>query len=256
MSYQKIDNIGIFTINNPPANVINRSIEDELENLLQEIRGDTNLLSLVITGAGDRFFCSGGDIKEFLSLIETGGIRSMASCRQQIFFGIEQLPKPTICAVNGLAMGGGLELAMTCDIIVADERAKFALPEVRIGILPGGGGTQRLSRIIGRHNALRMMYTGDPVDAKEALRMGLIQKVVSSGTVLEASLELARRVSSYPATQAIKRAVSASLLQGDKGFETELDLFEKVCLSPEAREGIDAFLEKREPDFSSLKHNP
>lgn len=247
--------IATITVDNPPLNVLSLRVVRELEECVSEVAADPEVSVAVVTGASEQAFMAGGDIKEFPDLLGTGveTVREHALLMHRPFNLLGSMHKPTIAAVNGLALGGGCELALACDLRVAEESAQLGLPEIKLGIFPGAGGTQRLSRLIGNSNAKMMMFTGEPVSAERAQSIGLVDQVVADGDALSAALELAERISrfSLPALSRIKRSVdegtSVSLLDG---LEVEARYFGEVFQTQDAREGIAAFIEKRAPDFS------
>lgn len=252
LSYEKQDNIGILTINRPDKmNAISNELTDELQVFLDEVEDDTDLRALVITGAGDKAFVAGADIKE---LVERDALigRRVSRLRQEIFARIENLPIPVIAAVNGYALGGGLELALACSIRICSDKATFGAPEVKLGIIPGDGGTQRLPRLVGLGRAMELILTGDFIDAQEAFRIGLANKIVPHDELMEKTLELARKIASRPplAIQYAKQAVNRSQ-EGDtnSGYALESYLHALTCTTEDKKEGVAAFLEKRKGQF-------
>lgn len=250
--YEKKDKVGILTINRPDKmNAISKELTTELKHLLQELEDDEELRVLVITGAGDKAFVAGADISELVDRDSRLG-RKVSRERQEVFSRIENLPVPVIAAVNGFALGGGLELALACSIRVCSDKAQFGAPEVKLGIIPGDGGTQRLPRLVGLGRALEMILTGDFIDAQEAYRIGLVNKVVPAEKLMEAAMELAQRIASRPplAVRYAKEAVNRSQ-EGDSysGFALESYLHALSCTTEDKKEGVAAFLEKRKGTF-------
>ena len=204
----------------------------------------------MLAGAGDRAFSAGSDVREF-PRDPAAGMRR-ARLEHDSYRRLQQMPQPVVAALWGHVLGGGLELALACDLRVADESTTIGLPEIRLGIFPAGGGTQRLPRIIGPARAKEMMMLGESIDADEALRLGLVNRVVPAGRALESAMELARTIAEQPglAIRAIKRAVDGGLDEGpERGEELERELIAPLFASFDAREGVTAFRERRPPRF-------
>jgi enoyl-CoA hydratase len=223
----------------------------ELKKLLDEIKNDEELRVLILTGAGDKAFVAGADIKELVDRDARLG-RRISQERQEVFSRIENLPVPVIAAVNGYALGGGLELALACSIRICSEKAQFGAPEVKLGIIPGDGGTQRLPRLVGLGRAMEMILTGDFIDAQEAYRIGLVNKVLPQEELMDKAMELAKKIASRPplAVRFAKEAVNRSQ-EGDaaSGFALESYLHALSCTTEDKKEGVSAFLEKRKGKF-------
>ncbi|MGB2764940.1 MAG: enoyl-CoA hydratase-related protein [Candidatus Aminicenantaceae bacterium] len=250
--YEKKDNIGILTINRPDKlNAISNELTSELSRLLDDIEKDEGLRVLIITGKGDKAFVAGADIKELVDRDARQG-RKVSQERQEIFSHIENLQIPVIAAVNGYALGGGLELALACSIRICSDKAQFGAPEVKLGIIPGDGGTQRLPRLIGLGRAMELILTGDFIDAQEAFRIGLVNKVFPLEELMEKVMELAQKIASRPplAVRYAKEAVNRSQ-EGDtaSGFALESYLHALSCTTEDKKEGVSAFLEKRKGKF-------
>jgi len=250
--YEKSDNIGVLTVNRPDKlNALSNELTEELLQILDTVEKDVDLRVLVITGAGDKAFVAGADIKELVERDAVMG-RDVSRSRQALFARIENLPVPVIAAVNGYALGGGLELALACNIRIASEKAQFGAPEVKLGIIPGDGGTQRLPRLVGLGRAMEMVLTGDFIDALEAHRIGLVNRVVPHEELMENVMALAKKIASRPplAVQYAKEAVNRSQ-EGDtaSGYELESYLHALACTTEDKTEGVAAFLEKRKGDF-------
>jgi len=250
--YEKKDNIGILTINRPDKlNAISNELTSELSKLLDDIEKDEGLRVLIITGKGDKAFVAGADIKELVDRDARQG-RKVSQKRQEIFSHIENLQIPVIAAVNGYALGGGLELALACSIRICSDKAQFGAPEVKLGIIPGDGGTQRLPRLIGLGRAMELILTGDFIDAQEAFRIGLVNKVFPLEELMEKAMELAQKIASRPplAVSYAKEAVNRSQ-EGDtaSGFALESYLHALSCTTEDKKEGVSAFLEKRKGKF-------
>lgn len=243
----------LVTLDNPPVNTISLGVTAELNETLRRLDKDGDARALVLAGSGSKAFCAGSDIKEFPGFGENVLDLKMKK-ENETYDLIEKITKPVVCALEGIVFGGGCELALCCDILVAGETAKFAMPEITLGILPGTGGVFRLPRAVGINKALEMMYLGEPIDAHEALRWGLVNKVVPAGTALEAASALAARIADKPslALATIKRyAREMYSRRRDEIFWMNLEMFEPVFNSDECREGYSAFIEKRQPKFHS-----
>ncbi len=245
------DGIALLALNRPDAlNALNGPLLDQLEAALDEIEQSPEIHAVILTGNG-RAFAAGADIAEIAALDRAAGL-AFARRGQSLFTRIERLPKPVVAAVNGFALGGGCEIAMACHVRIASAKARFGQPEVKLGILPGFGGTQRLPRLVGRGVATRLILSGEPIRADEALRVGLVDEVCEPDVLLERARELLRSILANG-----PRAVAAALAairQGldqteDEGMETEARAFAELCGSDEMREGTAAFLEKRPPKF-------
>lgn len=239
------------TVNRPDKlNALNRDVLSDLEAVMDTVDADSRIRALLLTGAGEKSFVAGADISEFLS---SGADDAMAMARrgQDIFARIERSLKPTMAAVNGFALGGGCELAMSCHIRMASEQARFGQPEVNLGIIPGYGGTQRLTRLVGRGKALEIMMSGGMVDAREALAIGLVNHVTPAGELIAESRKLLLAILSRSpvAVARVIAAVNASHEASLDGFAEEVRLFGECFGTDDMREGVTAFLEKRKPAF-------
>ncbi|MGC2191532.1 MAG: enoyl-CoA hydratase-related protein [Candidatus Dormiibacterota bacterium] len=235
------------TIDHPPANVLSQGVLEGLRSAFSEVAADSALGAAVLTGQGDRFFVAGADIGEFVSL-GAEGTRANIADGQQLTLEMERQRFPIVAAINGFALGGGLELAMACDLRLASSGAKMGQPEILLGIIPGWGGTQRLPRLVGRGRALELLLTGAQIDANRALELGLVNRVVEPDQLRGAAQELAQRLAEQAplAVAAIKRAVSGGLDQPVAGgLALELTEFDRAFRTADAQEGIKAFLEKR-----------
>ncbi|HLA27033.1 MAG TPA: enoyl-CoA hydratase-related protein [Syntrophales bacterium] len=251
--YEVKEGIGFITINRPAKlNALNGQVIDELFNVIGEVRSDDEVKAIILTGSGQKAFVAGADIDEIKEILVKDGLDF---CRrgQELNRNIEELGKPSIAAVNGLALGGGCELALSCTFRILSENARLGLPELGLGVIPGYGGTQRLSRIIGKSRALWAMLTGDMISAQEALQMGLANRVVKPEELINAATEIARTIS-----QKAPLAVKMAMMAVNRGTETDLEsgLFLEAALanillgSQDRDEGIKAFLEKRKPSFT------
>ncbi len=256
VNWEKEASLGIITVNNPPANAFSVPVMKEMIVCLEEIEADKDVRVAIITGSGTKIFIGGADIKSFPSLMN-GDIklaRELSAQCDVVCRAISGFSKPVIAALNGAALGGGLELALSCDMRVASPTIKIGLPEITLGLIPGAGGTQRLPRLIGYARALEMMLTGKPISAEEALLIGLINQIApSQAEILTAAKKLALEIAEYASEtiNTIKFVVNNGLkVSLEEAILLERDCFSKTFKSPVAREGINAFLEKRKPDFS------
>jgi enoyl-CoA hydratase/carnithine racemase len=241
--------VAVVTIDNPPVNALSAALLDELSGELARLDDDESVRAVVIRGAGERAFVAGADIKEFPSLRDAPREGGSARGIQKVGAEVERMRTPVIAAVHGFCLGGGLELAIACDIRVAAEDAQIGQPEIKLGLLPGGGGTQRLPRLVGEGKALEMNLNGEPIGAAEALRYGLANQVVPDHELFDTALAWARGLSEK-APIAIEQIKSVSAMgELGEGLEAEAQGFAKSFTSEDAKEGISAFLGKRKPRF-------
>ncbi len=252
--YSSQDKIVTVTINRPDKlNALNAQAKSELQTLFAQLKTDTAIDVVILTGAGEKAFVAGTDIKELTGLnVESG--RELSAKGQEVFDLIENLGKPVIAAVNGYALGGGCELALACHIRIAAENAKFGQPEVNLGIIPGYGGTQRLARLVGKGRAMEMILTGNPIDAQEALRIGLVNKVVPQSELMAGATAMAQTIASKGQLAirfAIKAVNSTEETDLSSGQRVEAGLFGECCGTEDFREGTAAFLDKRKPSFKN-----
>lgn len=243
-----------ITINRPDKlNAINKTVMDELSLAIDEVYNNAEIRSAIVTGAGAKAFVAGADISEFLGLTHQEG-RDLSHKGQYIFSKIENSPKPVIAAVNGFALGGGCELAMACHFRIAAENAKFGQPEVNLGLVPGYGGTQRLTQLIGKGRAIEMLITGNMLDAATALQYGLVNYVVPQEELLNKTRSILDLVNTK-APLAIAGCIKAANAVFDEkrdGFTEEINIFGDCFNSADMKEGASAFLEKRKPVFKGL----
>jgi len=245
--FEKEENIAVITFNRPKAmNALNNQTRAEFASAVATVAADDEIKVLILTGSG-KSFVAGSDIKEFNQTTPF-----MAHNIQRLGEIVEKLPKPVIAAVNGFCLGGGCEIAMGCDIIIASEKAKFGQTEINIGIIPGGGGTQRLQRLIGVCRAKELIFTGDIIRAEEADRIGLVNRVVPMDDLLPAAREMAKKIAAKSAAalklakQAVNYGMQAPL---ESGLKYEYEMYALALSLEDKAEGVNAFLEKRAPKF-------
>ena len=247
--------VGRITLHNPPANVLNLSVLKELDLVLSELEEDDYVRVVIVTGTG-RFFCAGADINELAHLNTEHGGAEFASRGQALLNRIERSDKPVLAAINGTCVGGGLELALACHIRVAVAGAMLGLPEIKLGLIPGFGGTQRLPRIIGPSKAAEMILTGTSLSAEEALRIGLLSRVVPPHQLITQVEGIAASIATHGKT-AIEAALHA--IRGgidiplSEGLAREAELFGRLCATSDKHEAAQAFLEKRQPKFAETE---
>lgn len=251
--FEVTEKVGVLTINRRKAlNALSVKTLEELKFVINEIANGRNIHVVVITGAGEKAFVAGADITEFPKMTPLQA-RRYSEAGQEVFFQLEQLPIPVIACVNGFALGGGCEIAMSCDFIYASEKAKFGQPEINLGILPGFGGTQRLARLIGRSRAKELCMTGTLITAQQAYELGLVSKVFSPDCLFEETMKVAKALAtkSQSALRAIKQVIDFGVnvdLKSGCAFESEA--FGVIFSGRDMREGVSAYLEKREPAFA------
>lgn len=239
------EHIAIMKLNNPPVNAICKELLSELDEKLDEVE-ESSARCMILAGEG-KHFAAGADIKEMEDM-SSSEAKEFSKVGQDIFHRISDLHLPSIAAVTGFALGGGLELAMSCDFIICSEGASFGQPEVTLGVIPGFGGTQRLPRYVGRNMAKELIFTGRNLDPKEALEKGLVNKITEEG-VLETAIDIAEKISANGpiAVKYAKKAIESG--ENRKGFKVEAEEFGKCFDTEDQVEGMEAFLEKREADF-------
>ncbi len=250
LKIEKADGIVVITIDREKAlNALNTQTMKELHHYFST-PAPHDLSGVVLTGAGPKAFVAGADIKEFLALDSEKGA-AMAKYGQDIFFQIERYNRPVIAAVNGFALGGGCELAMACHMRVAGEKARFGQPEVNLGILPGYGGTQRLTQLIGKGKAIELLMTGDMIGAEEANRLGLVNYVVPQGEEVAKSKEILEKIASKApiAISKVIDSVNAHFDENTDGFAFEVEQFGALCNTADFKEGATAFIERRTAKF-------
>jgi enoyl-CoA hydratase len=257
MSYSTLltalhDGIFTITINRPDKlNALNKDVFTDLDKVVDEILSDPFIKSAIITGAGSKAFVAGADITEFTGLSKAESM-ALAKRGQDIFFKIENCAKPIVAAVNGFALGGGCELAMACHFRIASDNAKFGQPEVNLGLLPGYGGTQRLTQLVGKGRAIELLISGGLLNADTALQYGLVNYVVPAGELMSKTIAILSVINSK-APLAIAACIQATNAVADKtkdGYATEINAFGECFDTNDSKEGIAAFLEKREANFT------
>lgn len=247
------DRVAILTIDHPPANAFNRATITELGAAMDELIANDQVKVIIITGAGEFAFVAGADINEINAVKDAAEALEFIRLGQGVFNKIEDCPKPVIAAINAVALGGGLELAMACHIRILADRARVCQPESNLGIIPGWGGTQRLARLVGPAKALELILTADMVNAQEAFRLGLANKVVPAGQVLAEAKGLAKKIAAKSkltneaAVKAVIGGLKGSLIDG---LALEADQFSKLIGSHDTTEGVTAFLQKRQAKFT------
>lgn len=247
--------VATVTLNNPPVNVVTVGLTAALGDVLDALHRDTEVRAVVLTGAGGKAFCAGSDIHEFHDLMAPGQVVPRKLRRQnEVFFQLDRFARPTVAAVSGLAYGGGLEIAVCCDLIVADDRARFALPEIALGVFPSSGGPMRVTRRIGEGRAKEMMLLGEPIDAATALAWGLVNRVVPAGGALTAARSIAARLAQRaPQAMALcKQAIGLGFDYSlDDAMAKSFELSDRAFSSAECREGVRAFFAKETPRFGA-----
>jgi len=248
--------VAVVTIDHPPVNALSAALLDELEAELERLNADDGVRAIVLRGAGERAFVAGADISEFPSLRaaadeahESGSARGI----QKLGHRMDAARTPFIAAIHGFCLGGGLELAMCCDIRVAAEDAQLGQPEIKLGLIPGGGGTQRLPRLVGLGRALLLNLTGDFIDARTAYEWGLVERVVPRKALLDTALGIARTIAARsPVSIGVLRELARTTrdLPLEEGLRREADGFRRCLESEDGAEGVAAFLEKRQPQFT------
>ncbi len=260
MNYQQIlsevkDQILYLTINRAQKlNALNKEVLSELADAISLAAHNDEVKGILITGAGEKAFVAGADISEFQNYTLEEGEELAKNGQSNVFNAIENSPKPVIAAVNGFALGGGLELAMACHIRIASENAKFGLPEVTLGLIPGYGGTQRLTQLVGKGRAIEMIITADMITAEKALQIGLVNAVVPQNELIAKAEEIFTKIKSRAplAVASAIKAVNASVKDGINGFEIEIEEFGNCFGTADFKEGVSAFLEKRKAVFTGL----
>jgi enoyl-CoA hydratase len=264
MSYQTLltaleNNIFTITINRPDKlNALNKTVIEELGTAIAQIYTNPAIKAAIITGSGPKAFVAGADISEFLQLDAAGGKALAQKGQEWVFNKIERCPKPVVAAVNGFALGGGCELAMACHFRLCSENAKFGQPEVNLGLIPGYGGTQRLTQLVGKGRSMELQLTGHMIDANEALRIGLVNHVTTANSLLQRTKDILDIINSK-APLAVSKIIDcvnvaatsdSAYTNGKSGFDVEIDAFGECFATADMKEGVTAFLEKRKANFT------
>ncbi|TBL76308.1 enoyl-CoA hydratase/isomerase family protein [Paenibacillus thalictri] len=251
--YEKSEEIATITVNRPELrNALTQALMAELGHAIDQAESDAEVKVLILTGAGERAFVAGADINEVAARDTLSELGPNSRLRRAVLSRLEHLSKPSIAAVNGFALGGGCELALACTLRIAADTARFGQPEINLGIIPGLGGTQRLTRLVGKGKAMELVLTGDLIDAQEAHRIGLVNRIVPADQLMDEARTLAKKLASKPplALRAAKDAVDyGSDMSLAAALEFENRLFAIVSGSSDKAEGVAAFLEKRQPEW-------
>ncbi len=245
------DGVALVTLDNPPLNLVTLEMTRELDALLSRLAVDPAVRVMVLTGSGSRAFCAGSDIKEFLEVADAVVPKKLAR-ENAAYSRVAEFPKPTIAALNGIAFGGGLELAACCDLIVAEAGGSIALPEIKLGVFPGSGGTIRVTRRIGEGRAKQLMFFGEPVPVETALAWGLVNRVAPPGAAVETALTMARELAAGPnvALQLCKQSIAMAFDRPEReAVEATLALSDRAFRTADCAEGVRAFFAKQPPRF-------
>ena len=256
MSYQTLltsleENIFIITINRPEKlNALNKTVIEELSAAIDEVYNNNEIKSAIITGAGEKAFVAGADISEFLSFDSASGEALARKGQEMVFDKIENSPKPIIAAVNGFALGGGCELALACHFIIASDNAKFGQPEVNLGLIPGYGGTQRLTQLVGRNRAMQLIMTGEMFSATDAQQFGMVNKIVAQNELLNETKKILSVIHTK-APLAISKVIEVinNFDHTQQGYDFEIKKFGECFSTEDVKEGVTAFLGKRKANF-------
>jgi len=255
MNYQNLlieisDKIAVVTLNRPQAlNALNKELLGEISSFLDEAENNPEIRVLILTGSGEKSFVAGADIKEFSDFNASQGELLAKEGQEKVFNKLENFPKPVIAAVNGFALGGGLELAMAAHFRIASENARLGLPEVTLGLIPGYGGTQRLPKLVGKGRAAQMIFTAEMVPAQRAFEIGLVNEVVPQAELLDRAKAIASKIASNSSTAIAKAIQAVNASDTREGFATEIKSFGELFDSADFKEGTTAFIEKRKPNF-------
>ncbi|MEW6666988.1 MAG: enoyl-CoA hydratase-related protein [Thermodesulfobacteriota bacterium] len=252
VNFDIAESIAVVTVDRPPVNAWNIQVETEMKEIFEELSGRDDFGAAIITGGGEKAFIAGADIK-MISGLGPKEAYDLSSGTKVVLRLIEDFDRVVIAAIGGLALGGGCEVAIACDLRVADESALIGLPEVSLGLFPGAGGTQRLPRLVGIGKAKELIFTGNPIPAPEAKEIGLIEKIAPKGQALAEAIKLAKRILERGpvAVRKAKKAINGACgLRVEDGFELETRLFSELFETEDQKEGVSAFLEKRKPRFT------
>ena len=247
------EGVATVTLTNPPLNLVTLELTRRLNDLVRRLAADADVRVMIVTGSGTKAFCAGSDIKEFPDMMAAGVVvPKKLALENEVYSRVDDFPKPTIAALNGLAFGGGLELAVCCDLIVAEVGNQVALPEIKLGVMPGSGGTIRVTRRIGEGRAKEMMFFGDPITVETAQAWGLINRVVPKGQALATAREMARKLAAQPnvALQMCKQSIDMAFDTSEEaGVRNSLALSDRLFASQDCGEGVRAFFAKEPPRF-------
>lgn len=255
MKYQNLlveieNKIAVVTLNRPESlNALNKGLLEDISRFLDENEKNPEIRVIILTGSGEKSFVAGADIKEFSDFSGREGERLAAEGQQNVFNKVENFPKPIIAAINGFALGGGLELAMAAHMRIASENAKMGLPEVTLGLIPGYGGTQRLPKLIGKGRAAQLIFTAEMISAQRAYEIGLVNEVVPQLELLDKAKALASKMASNSSAAIAKAIQTINACDTPEGFGLEIKSFGELFDMPDFKEGVSAFLNKRKPDF-------
>lgn len=255
MTYQNLlveieNKIAVVTLNRPQAlNALNKDLLTDLSNFLDEAQNNAEIRVVILTGSGEKSFVAGADIKEFSDFNGEQGEELAQKGQEKVFNKVENFSKPVIAAVNGFALGGGLELAMSAHFRIASENAKLGLPEVTLGLIPGYGGTQRLPKLIGKGRAAQMIFTAEMISAQRAYEVGLVNEVVPQADLLDRAKAIASKIAGNSSVAISKAIYAMNLSDTGQGFDAEIKSFGELFDQADFKEGVSAFLEKRKPNF-------
>lgn len=243
--------IAVVTLNRPQSlNALNKDLLSDLSSFLDEAKENQEIRVIILTGSGEKSFVAGADIKEFSDFNGQQGESLAREGQEKVFNKVENFPKPVFAAINGFALGGGLELAMASHFRIASDNARLGLPEVTLGLIPGYGGTQRLPKLVGKGRAAQMIFSAEMISAQRAYEIGLVNEVISQSELLERAKSIAMKIAGN-SPQAISQAIKALNLSDTKdGFEAEIKSFGELFEKSDFKEGVGAFLEKRKPNFA------
>lgn len=251
LKVEQKENVQIILINRPDKmNALTMALIQELDTAITEVYNNKDLTGAVISGVGNKAFAAGADISEFTGL-DSEGARALSEAGHIVFNKIENCPKPVIAAVNGFALGGGCELAMTCHMRIAGETARFGQPEVNLGIVPGYGGTQRMAHLVGKGKAFELLMTADMINSQEAKALGLVNKLGHNDSLVDSAIEIIKKIATKAplAIAGVIKSINAAYADGVDGFQVEINEFANCASSDDFQEGASAFLEKRKANF-------
>lgn len=256
MKYQNLlveieNKTAIITLNRPESlNALNKGLLEDISSFLDENEKNPEIRVIILTGAGEKSFVAGADIKEFSDFNGQQGEKLAAEGQQRVFNKVENFPKPIIAAINGFALGGGLELAMAAHIRMASENAKMGLPEVSLGLIPGYGGTQRMPNLIGKGRAAQLIFTAEMISAQRAFEIGLVNDVVPQKDLMDRAKALASKIAANSSSAIAKAIQAINASATPEGFDVEIKSFGELFDTADFKEGVSAFLNKRKPDFN------